>query len=238
MINPGDKFGFWTTIEKVAPIKTRKGLWRCRCICGEIRITSSHYLKAFKSRSCGCQKNRMISEAHMKHGFSRSRFHATNSIPEYKVWNGIIKRCTNPKEVAYVNYGGRGITICEKWRNSFEAFYEDVGPRPTEKHSIDRINNDGNYEPSNVRWATKGQQVRNRRISIRMRHDKEVLLSDFCDTYNVDIKRFTNLYLGYDCDAFLILEFINNSEKYDRFPFWAKSAKGIILTRHARSRSH
>lgn len=83
--------------------------------------------------------------------------------PEYSCWLHMIQRCTNPKRNSFRNYGGRGIAVCEKWRNSFEAFRADVGPRPSAEHSLDRINNDGNYEPGNVRWATRKEQQANSR---------------------------------------------------------------------------
>lgn len=82
---------------------------------------------------------------------------------EYEIWKSIIQRCTNKNAKAYPDYGGRGICICDSWRNSFEAFLADVGPRPSPGHSLDRENNDGNYEPGNVRWATRTEQNRNSR---------------------------------------------------------------------------
>jgi hypothetical protein len=82
---------------------------------------------------------------------------------EYNTWCQIKRRCLNSNDTAWPNYGGRGITICDKWAESFEAFFNDVGPRPSRKHSIDRLNNDGNYEPGNVRWATQREQMQNTR---------------------------------------------------------------------------
>lgn len=86
-----------------------------------------------------------------------------STTPEYSIWSGIIQRCTNPRQPSYPRYGGRGINICDRWRRSFAAFLEDVGPRPSPQHSIDRVDNDGNYEPSNCRWATAAEQRLNQR---------------------------------------------------------------------------
>ncbi len=102
-----------------------------------------------------------------------------HDIPEYRVWAGIKARCLNPKEPAYKYYGGRGITVCKRWRNSFRAFYEDMGPRPGPTYSIDRQNNDGPYDPENCRWATIHQQRRNKSNNHWIRiGDKKRLLKD------------------------------------------------------------
>lgn len=82
-------------------------------------------------------------------------------LPEYNVWVKMKARCNRPREISYPRYGGRGIRVCERWSSSFLAFYDDVGPRPSTSHSLDRIDNDGHYEPSNVRWATRQQQGAN-----------------------------------------------------------------------------
>lgn len=102
--------------------------------------------------------------------------------PEYTAWNFMIGRCYRPRNHRYAWYGGRGIRVCDRWRTSFEAFLADVGPRPTPRHSLDRIDNDGDYEPGNVRWATSFEQSRNRRNVKLYTHDGETLtLSEWAD---------------------------------------------------------
>ncbi len=99
--------------------------------------------------------------------------HGMHGTPEYRSWQGAKQRCLNPSDDHYANYGGRGIQICERWRDSFLSFYEDMGPRPSILHSIDRIDVNGNYEPSNCRWATASEQQRNKRpVEIRQTHCK------------------------------------------------------------------
>lgn len=103
--------------------------------------------------------------------------HATreSTTPEHRAWRGMKDRCLNPNGAFWSRYGGRGITVCDRWRTSFEAFLVDMGPRPSPKHSLDRINNDGNYEPGNCRWATRVEQMRNTCRALRIEHGGRVL---------------------------------------------------------------
>ncbi len=149
----GRKFGLMSVIAR-APENDRHGnvRWECQCECGRPIVVLGSSLRTGNTTSCGlCLR----AERTRTHGLSETRV--------YKTWTAMKDRCSNPKNKAYANYGGRGIAVCDRWMNSFESFYADVGDRPSDQHSIDRINNDGNYEPSNCRWATKSQQQSNQR---------------------------------------------------------------------------
>lgn len=124
--------------------------WECLCDCGERVTVNGHTLRNGNTRSCGC-----LMRTHGESGPDRS--------PEYATWKGIKRRCSAPRCKDYKDYGGRGIRVCDRWLNSFENFLADMGRKPSPKHSIDRADNDGNYEPGNCRWATPSEQSKNRR---------------------------------------------------------------------------
>lgn len=135
----------------------RRSFWNCRCDCGGTISARSDSLAAGTTVSCGCENRRRVSEATRKHGQAWPA-----RTPEYSIWCAMLQRCRNPKCKAFPDYGGRGIHVCERW-STFANFIADVGTRPSKAHSIDRINNDGSYEPGNVRWATTSQQAANKR---------------------------------------------------------------------------
>lgn len=154
----GQPFGRLTVREFVGR-RSGSSVWRCECECGGIVDVRRSNLISGNTRSCGCMIVKRTVERSTVHG-EASR---GGKSPEYKTWVGIIKRCTDPKAKGWPNYGGRGIHICDEWRHSYAAFLADVGRKPSPRHSIDRIDNDGNYEPGNVRWATRSEQNSNQR---------------------------------------------------------------------------
>ena len=153
----GQKFGRLTVIERLFERRNhdyRSALWLCRCDCGNEVRTYAGYLKSGNTKSCGC----LHKEAVTKHGFRH--------LPEYNIWRGMLDRCYNKETAAYPRYGGRGITVSDEWKESFEAFYRDMGPRPSKNHSVDRKDNDKGYCKDNCRWATYEEQNNNKRSSV------------------------------------------------------------------------
>lgn len=136
--------------------------WLCKCDCGTISIKHRNHLCAGTSKSCGCWHKEVSAKMKYKHGLHKS--------PENQAWRDMKARCYNKKLKNYHRYGGRGITVCKRWRNSFENFLSDVGKRPGSNYSLDRIHNDKGYYPQNVKWSTTKEQANNKQRCKKYRH--------------------------------------------------------------------
>ena len=149
----GHRFGRLIAIESIGSVRRRR-IWRCACDCGSVTEVTKENLKSGNTVSCGCHNDEVRRTRLTTHGQSNTAL--------YGIWCGMKTRCENSEREDWPLYGGRGISVCPRWQ-TFENFALDMGPRPSEKHSIDRINVDGNYEPSNCRWATAQEQAQNKR---------------------------------------------------------------------------
>jgi hypothetical protein len=165
MSNSGDRFNRVILINRVENGSGYDQRWLCKCDCGKTKVIRLANLKNGHAKSCGCLDRELKSKRFFKHGHSHSGKNGNPSI-YYKLWNCMLTRCENKNVKYYHIYGGRGITVAPEFHDSstfIKYILENLGPRPSDKHSIDRINNDGNYEPGNLRWATAKEQSNNKR---------------------------------------------------------------------------
>jgi len=154
----GKRFNRLLVISRAENNKWGQVQWNCLCDCGKVKVICGGSLSAGKSQSCGCLIAERNIELNTTHGLTNS--------PEYFVWDGMRQRCGNPNHKAFQHYGGRGIQVCRRWA-LFGNFFSDMGERPGKKYWIERIDNDGNYSPTNCKWETTSKQAQNKRISRR-----------------------------------------------------------------------
>lgn len=166
----GQTFGHWAVLH-AGERRNRATMWVCQCSCGAIKEVASNHLRGGRSTNCGC-----VAAARQA---DRLRTHGKRGTAEYRSWRSMITRCTNPRRREWPHYGGRGIVVCDRWRESFDAFLADMGSRPSPTHTLDRIDVDGPYGPENCRWATRHEQSRNtRRNRIVVYDGREMPLVD------------------------------------------------------------
>jgi len=190
----GQRFGRLVVQEFVGVTEMHHAQWRCLCDCGKEKISRGTYLIKGATRSCGCLQSERSRERVLTHG--------KTDTDEFRIWAQIIQRTENPKIHNYDQYGGRGITVCPEWRDSFETFLGDMGERPSPKHSLDRKDNDKGYCKDNCRWATQKEQCRNKRNNHRVEyHGESLTLSEW--TERLGFRKMTlrnRIVSGWDLD--------------------------------------
>lgn len=188
----GQRFGMLVAVKRIA-IKPRRGsLWECKCDCGNTKAIFQCQLRQGKTKSCGCFFKKNVGKWNTTHGCSMTK--------AFRSWMGMIRRCHSEHDAAFARYGGRGIKVCEEWRNSFDAFLRDMGHPPTAKHSIGRIDNDGHYQKDNCEWQTAAQQNANRSNSVFITIDgKTKCVSEWCRHFGVNVPAaFARIKYGWD----------------------------------------
>lgn len=211
----GKRFGRLTVIS-LKSTSSGNTIWNCKCDCGKEVKVSRNCLTSGNTKSCGCLKKELDMTRNKKHGLSNSRI--------YKIWAGMKKRCNNPKDSNFKTYGARGITVCEEWKADFISFYNWAMENGYQENlTIDRINVNGNYEPSNCRWITQSEQTRNVRSNIKICiNGVTKLLSDWARESGIDRRTISKrIALGWEESE--LLNSVDKSHKNKRRRIWNKT---------------
>jgi len=203
----GKTFGNLYVVYRVDNIVLSSGrefvAWKCKCKCGNEVVVSSNHLKTGHTKSCGCKKKERKPTNFITHGMSH--------LPEYRIWLGMKNRCYNSNLKEYYHYGRRGIKVCDRWLESFENFYEDMGERPSNRYTIERHNVNGDYGPSNCSWETYSVQSRNKR-NLR----EATLYDPFGKRYDIEKGGVTDFCISHGLSTSCIFAVLNGQNKHHR----------------------
>jgi hypothetical protein len=169
----GKKISRWTVLKRLENRYENVAYWLCKCECGKESEVSGRSITQGRSKQCKDCANKINGKKQRTHGFCSG-----GKKPEYFIWRSMKERCFNEKNSAFKRYGARGITVCERWKDSFENFINDMGVKPSKNHSLDRIDNDQGYFPGNVRWVTIDIQQKNTSRQNLMAYGKIIPISD------------------------------------------------------------
>lgn len=207
----GRKFGRLTAVRQASemPRRTSGLVWECACDCGSTTHVPVGYLTSGNTTSCGCAHREMVSALGKK-----SAKHSMTGSPEYRSWQSMRQRCNDPECKDYRNYGARGIKVCDRWED-FAAFYADMGDRPIGT-TLDRIDNSGNYEPSNCRWADQKTQSNNRRANVVLTYDgKSLTVAQWSEIVGVERKTIEyRIRSGWATERALTTPSLTNRKKH------------------------
>lgn len=186
----GHKYNRWTVIGEAGKDKHGATFWICQCDCGKTGQVRTTHLRLGVSKSCGCLQREVATAEKTTHGLHRH--------PLYDVWYAMHRRTSNPDDPGYPNYGGRGISVCGRW-SSLENFVTDMGPSYRKGLTIDRVNNDGNYEPGNCRWTTRVVQQRNRTNTVTLTYlGKTLPLAEWADIFEIKYNTLHKRVVAYE----------------------------------------
>ncbi|MCL2598139.1 MAG: hypothetical protein FWD66_10930 [Paludibacter sp.] len=186
----GKKFSMLMVIKE-AGRKREEAAWLCKCDCGNTIIVSSYKLRSGHTTSCGCYQKKRASEANIKHADNKRGIRTA----EYRAWRHMKHRCSNKNNKDFEIYGGRGIKVCERWNNSFENFLADMGRKPSDDYSIDRIDTNGDYTPENCRWATIIEQANNTRRNLYFDYNGEK--KTISQIAEIECVTYSTIYIRY-----------------------------------------
>lgn len=194
----GKNFGYLTVLKKTNKKCATSIIWLCKCRCGNLIEVPTSRLKSGNTKSCGCLRYEKLKKANTKHGLTDTRI--------YNIWKGIKRRCNNPKCKGYKYYGAKGIKICDRWNNNFIEFYNwALKNGYNDTLTIDRIDNNGNYEPNNCRWATYKEQTNNMTTNhILEYNNRKLTISQWAETTGVKERTIrSRVIMGWDVKRIL-----------------------------------